>query len=153
VFEVAKDISNKMKSADNSGEFSELGLVDHEFNVKDLEDECEVKTDECHEDAKCKYRYGGYDCQCSSGMAGNGFRCKKMYGPEDAVCNFDNNNLCMWKSSGDGGRIQKGSTPSRGTGPLQDVSGEGYYAYMEASHEGTTNVTLSSPVLTCHQNW
>ncbi|GFN85250.1 MAM and LDL-receptor class a domain-containing protein 2-like [Plakobranchus ocellatus] len=69
-----------------------------------------------------------------------------------ADCTFDQNTTCKWtrhSQSKTDWVINSGSTPSFGTGPLQDHSGfNGYYIYMEATNgtQGDTAI-LTSPVL------
>ncbi|XP_028396557.1 MAM and LDL-receptor class A domain-containing protein 2-like [Dendronephthya gigantea] len=51
-------------------------------------------------------------------------------------CNFDQNSLCSFTNSQNDDfdwTIGRGSTPSYQTGPSQDVSGLGYYAFIETS--------------------
>ncbi|XP_068711848.1 MAM and LDL-receptor class A domain-containing protein 1-like isoform X1 [Montipora foliosa] len=52
-------------------------------------------------------------------------------------CNFDGKELCgrvsQSKDDDFDWTLRKGTTPSSGTGPIADVSGNGYYAYIEAS--------------------
>lgn len=52
-------------------------------------------------------------------------------------CNFDNKNTCGWvndSSANFGWSLHKGSTSSFDTGPSNDVSGGGYYIYVETSN-------------------
>lgn len=52
-------------------------------------------------------------------------------------CNFDNNNKCGWiddLSAKLKWTLNKGSTTSSETGPSTDVSGSGYYIYLETSN-------------------
>ncbi|XP_068690162.1 MAM domain-containing glycosylphosphatidylinositol anchor protein 1-like [Montipora foliosa] len=52
-------------------------------------------------------------------------------------CNFDDKELCgrvsQSKDDDFDWLLRKGTTPSSGTGPIADVSGNGKYAYIEAS--------------------
>lgn len=52
-------------------------------------------------------------------------------------CTFDNNNKCGWiddQSAKLKWTLNKGSTSSSETGPSTDVSGTGYYIYLETSN-------------------
>ena len=40
---------------------------------------CEFGFADCHVDAICIDREGGYDCQCDEGYTGNGTHCDGMY--------------------------------------------------------------------------
>ena len=49
-------------------------------------------------------------------------------------CNFDQGNLCSFTNAGNDQfdwTIRRGSTPSGGTGPDQDVSGNGTYTFFK----------------------
>ena len=39
---------------------------------------CDYDFDDCHVDAMCIDREGGYDCQCNDGYTGNGTHCDGM---------------------------------------------------------------------------
>lgn len=38
-------------------------------------DECELQTDNCHDDALCTNSDGSYTCTCNSGFIGDGMDC------------------------------------------------------------------------------
>lgn len=68
-----------------------------------------------------------------------------------ADCNFDYG-YCQWMEDPTNKfnwTRTNSSTPSRGTGPLGDHSGHGYYIYIEASgiHRPGDKADLNSPVL------
>ena len=51
-------------------------------------------------------------------------------------CNFDSNDACGWTNDQTGAftwKVKKGSTATYDTGPTTDVSGKGYYIYVDAS--------------------
>ena len=60
-----------------------------------------------------------------------------LYPPSTLItCNFDSNNACGWINDQSGDfvwKVQKGSTNTYDTGPSSDVSGKGYYIYVDAS--------------------
>ena len=39
---------------------------------------CDFDFDDCHINATCIDRVGGYDCQCNEGYTGNGTHCDGM---------------------------------------------------------------------------
>ncbi|CAH3037846.1 unnamed protein product, partial [Porites lobata] len=68
-------------------------------------------------------------------------------------CNFDNSTFCGWANENSGKamfnwRLKSGKTPSWRTGPSSDVSGNGKYAYLEASRPRRhgDKVRLLSPI-------
>lgn len=55
---------------------------------------------------------------------------------DEVTCNFDQKNTCGWiddTTSNLKWTLNKGSTSSSDTGPTFDVSGSGYYIYLETS--------------------
>ena len=40
---------------------------------------CEVGSTDCHTNATCLDRDGGYDCECNDGYTGNGTHCEGMF--------------------------------------------------------------------------
>ena len=60
-----------------------------------------------------------------------------MPSSNEVTCNFDQNNKCGWIDDTTGNlkwTLNKGSTSSSDTGPTSDVSGKGYYIYLETSN-------------------
>ncbi|CAF0741650.1 unnamed protein product, partial [Brachionus calyciflorus] len=54
----------------------------------------------------------------------------------EITCSFDNNNKCGWTDDSSAPLkwiLNKGQTNSSDTGPVYDVSGDGYYIYLETS--------------------
>ena len=39
------------------------------------EDECDLKTHTCHENATCTNEPGSFSCACNSGYSGDGYNC------------------------------------------------------------------------------
>ncbi|CAB4024980.1 MAM and LDL-receptor class A domain-containing 1-like [Paramuricea clavata] len=52
-----------------------------------------------------------------------------------ANCNFDNGDTCGYQNGAGqfNWKVNRGSTPSSGTGPSSDVSGRGFYLFIETS--------------------
>lgn len=62
---------------------------------------------------------------------------QQMPSSNEVTCNFDQNNKCGWIDDTTGNlkwTLNKGSTSSSDTGPTSDVSGKGYYIYLETSN-------------------
>ncbi|CAB3984307.1 MAM and LDL-receptor class A domain-containing 1-like isoform X1 [Paramuricea clavata] len=55
--------------------------------------------------------------------------------PSSANCNFDNGDTCSYQYGAGqfNWKVNRGPTPSSGTGPSSDVSGRGYYLFIETS--------------------
>ncbi|CAB3993158.1 MAM and LDL-receptor class A domain-containing 1-like isoform X2, partial [Paramuricea clavata] len=71
--------------------------------------------------------------------------------PSSVNCSFDNGNICSYQN-GPGQfkwTVKRGSTPSSGTGPSSDVSGRGYYLFIETSspRQFGDNATILIPYL------
>ncbi len=69
----------------------------------------------------------------------------------EVTCNFDQNNKCGWiddTTAENKWILNKGSTSSSDTGPSSDVSGRGYYIYLETSNakEGSKARILSPAI-------
>ena len=69
----------------------------------------------------------------------------------EVTCNFDQNNKCGWLDDTTAEAkwtLNKGSTSSLDTGPSSDVSGNGYYIYLETSNvkEGNKARILSPAI-------
>ncbi|CAB3994146.1 MAM and LDL-receptor class A domain-containing 1-like [Paramuricea clavata] len=68
-----------------------------------------------------------------------------------ANCNFDNGDICSYQN-GTGQfnwTVNRGQTPSSGTGPSSDVSGRGFYLFIETSfpRQFGDNATILTPYL------
>ena len=47
---------------------------------------CEVGPTECHANATCLDRDGGYDCECNDGYTGNGTHCEGQLLSQENYC-------------------------------------------------------------------
>ncbi|CAB3988406.1 MAM and LDL-receptor class A domain-containing 2, partial [Paramuricea clavata] len=72
-----------------------------------------------------------------------------------ANCNFDNGDTCSYQNGAGqfNWTVNRGPTPSRGTGPSSDVSGRGFYLFIEASSPQLfgDNATVLTPYLNGQQ--
>ena len=63
---------------------------------KELINECELGTDDCHADAKCSDLGDGFDCRCNVGYAGPGTHCydqnECLKYLSDTLCSDPNSN-------------------------------------------------------------
>ncbi|XP_020609591.1 contactin-associated protein 1-like [Orbicella faveolata] len=50
----------------------------HPYTCKKDLNECDRKTNDCHQHASCTNERGSYSCKCKQGYSGDGFRCKSM---------------------------------------------------------------------------
>ena len=60
---------------------------------------------------------------------------QKIQASDEITCNFDQKNKCGWIDDNSELKwiLNKYSTSSSDTGPISDVSGNGYYIYLESS--------------------
>ena len=76
---------------------------------------------------------------------------QQMPASDQVTCNFDENNKCGWLDDTTGEvkwTLNKGSTLSADTGPSTDVSGKGYYIYLETSNVKEGNkARILSPLI------
>ena len=48
--------------------------------------ECEMKIDNCHENATCNNTFGSFECSCNAGFEGDGINCTSKTVEKGCVC-------------------------------------------------------------------
>jgi len=48
--------------------------------------ECEVKVDNCHENATCNNTFGSFECTCIAGFEGDGVDCTSKIAGKGCLC-------------------------------------------------------------------